>query len=93
MSLPVSVACAKLCTICLQLYLEALPEDKGQWINKTKELRSCYEKIKETVRAPPCGHLIKKKTESDSPKVLQLFIILQQRLNKSHSGVFFFLRD
>uniref|UniRef100_A0A7N6A301 TBC1 domain family member 5 n=1 Tax=Anabas testudineus TaxID=64144 RepID=A0A7N6A301_ANATE len=30
-----------------QLYLEALPEDKEQWINKTKELRAQYEKIKE----------------------------------------------
>lgn len=33
-----------------QLYLEALPEDKEQWINKTKELRAQYEKIKEMVR-------------------------------------------
>ena len=40
---------------CVQLYLEALPEDKGQWINKTNELRARYEKIKETVRAPLCG--------------------------------------
>lgn len=43
------------CLSVCQLYLEALPEDKGQWINKTKELRGLYEKIKETVRAPPCG--------------------------------------
>ncbi|XP_075900007.1 TBC1 domain family member 5 [Nelusetta ayraudi] len=35
-------------SICWKLYLEALPEDKGQWINKTKELRGLYEKIKET---------------------------------------------
>lgn len=35
-------------SVCWKLYLEALPEDKGQWINKTKELRSQYEKIKET---------------------------------------------
>ncbi|KAM3595672.1 uncharacterized protein V6R79_000991 [Siganus canaliculatus] len=34
-------------SVCWKLYLEALPEDKGQWINKTKELRSQYEKIKE----------------------------------------------
>lgn len=35
-------------SVCWKLYLEALPEDKGQWINKTKELRGQYEKIKET---------------------------------------------
>uniref|UniRef100_A0A3Q3XDU2 TBC1 domain family member 5 n=1 Tax=Mola mola TaxID=94237 RepID=A0A3Q3XDU2_MOLML len=35
-------------SVCWKLYLEALPEDKGQWINKTMELRSQYEKIKET---------------------------------------------
>ncbi|XP_077364325.1 TBC1 domain family member 5 isoform X2 [Festucalex cinctus] len=35
-------------SICWKLYLEALPEDKSQWINKTKELRGQYEKIKET---------------------------------------------
>ncbi|CAJ1083862.1 TBC1 domain family member 5 isoform X3 [Xyrichtys novacula] len=35
-------------SVCWKLYLEALPEDKGQWINKTKELRAQYEKIKET---------------------------------------------
>ncbi|XP_061598696.1 TBC1 domain family member 5 isoform X2 [Cololabis saira] len=34
-------------SVCWKLYLEALPEDKGQWINKTKELRAQYEKIKE----------------------------------------------
>lgn len=56
-SLPVVTACTHLlaCLSVCQLYLEALPEDKGQWINKTKELRGLYEKIKETVRAPPCG--------------------------------------
>uniref|UniRef100_A0A3B3ZSP0 TBC1 domain family member 5 n=1 Tax=Periophthalmus magnuspinnatus TaxID=409849 RepID=A0A3B3ZSP0_9GOBI len=35
-------------SVCWKLYLEALPEDKSQWINKTKELRGQYEKIKET---------------------------------------------
>ncbi|KAM3858304.1 TBC1 domain family member 5 [Diretmus argenteus] len=35
-------------SVCWKLYLEALPEDKSQWINKTKELRARYEKIKET---------------------------------------------
>ncbi|XP_034455242.1 TBC1 domain family member 5 isoform X9 [Hippoglossus hippoglossus] len=35
-------------SVCWKLYLEALPEDKGQWINKTKELRAQYEKIKDT---------------------------------------------
>ncbi|XP_067467366.1 TBC1 domain family member 5 isoform X2 [Thunnus thynnus] len=35
-------------SVCWKLYLEALPEDKSQWINKTKELRAQYEKIKET---------------------------------------------
>lgn len=35
-------------SVCWKLYLEALPEDKDQWINKTKELRAQYEKIKET---------------------------------------------
>uniref|UniRef100_A0A674E5U9 TBC1 domain family member 5 n=1 Tax=Salmo trutta TaxID=8032 RepID=A0A674E5U9_SALTR len=35
-------------SVCWKLYLEVLPEDKSQWINKTKELRSQYEKIKET---------------------------------------------
>uniref|UniRef100_A0A4W6EG84 TBC1 domain family member 5 n=1 Tax=Lates calcarifer TaxID=8187 RepID=A0A4W6EG84_LATCA len=35
-------------SVCWKLYLEVLPEDKGQWINKTKELRAQYEKIKET---------------------------------------------
>uniref|UniRef100_A0A8C7D151 TBC1 domain family member 5 n=1 Tax=Oncorhynchus kisutch TaxID=8019 RepID=A0A8C7D151_ONCKI len=34
-------------SVCWKLYLEVLPEDKSQWINKTKELRSQYEKIKE----------------------------------------------
>uniref|UniRef100_A0A3Q2VV03 TBC1 domain family, member 5 n=1 Tax=Haplochromis burtoni TaxID=8153 RepID=A0A3Q2VV03_HAPBU len=44
-------------SVCWKLYLEVLPEDKEQWINKTKELRGQYEKIKEMVRAPICGHL------------------------------------
>ncbi|XP_055013307.1 LOW QUALITY PROTEIN: TBC1 domain family member 5 [Boleophthalmus pectinirostris] len=35
-------------SVCWKLYLEALPEDKNQWINKTQELRAQYEKIKET---------------------------------------------
>ncbi|XP_054462636.1 TBC1 domain family member 5 isoform X2 [Anoplopoma fimbria] len=35
-------------SVCWKLYLEALPEDKGQWINKTKEHRAHYEKIKDT---------------------------------------------
>ncbi|KAI4817441.1 hypothetical protein KUCAC02_010842 [Chaenocephalus aceratus] len=35
-------------SVCWKLYLEALPEDKDQWINKTNELRARYEKIKET---------------------------------------------
>uniref|UniRef100_A0A8C9T6G3 TBC1 domain family, member 5 n=1 Tax=Scleropages formosus TaxID=113540 RepID=A0A8C9T6G3_SCLFO len=35
-------------SVCWKLYLDALPEDKSQWINKTKELRAQYEKIKET---------------------------------------------
>uniref|UniRef100_A0A8C3AK13 TBC1 domain family member 5 n=1 Tax=Cyclopterus lumpus TaxID=8103 RepID=A0A8C3AK13_CYCLU len=35
-------------SVCWKLYLEALPEDKAQWINKTKEHRAQYEKIKET---------------------------------------------
>uniref|UniRef100_A0A8C8DBS2 TBC1 domain family member 5 n=1 Tax=Oncorhynchus tshawytscha TaxID=74940 RepID=A0A8C8DBS2_ONCTS len=35
-------------SVCWKLYLEVLPEDKSQWLNKTKELRSQYEKIKET---------------------------------------------
>ncbi|KAM6959022.1 TBC1 domain family member 5 isoform 2-T2 [Aplochiton taeniatus] len=35
-------------SVCWKLYLEVLPEDKSQWINKTKELRGRYEKIKET---------------------------------------------
>ncbi|KAF0024694.1 hypothetical protein F2P81_023496 [Scophthalmus maximus] len=34
-------------SVCWKLYLEVLPEDKGQWINQTKELRAKYEKIKE----------------------------------------------
>lgn len=35
-------------SVCWKLYLEALPEDKSQWINKSRELRAQYEKIKET---------------------------------------------
>ncbi|XP_075968952.1 TBC1 domain family member 5 [Anarhichas minor] len=35
-------------SVCWKLYLEALPEDKGQWINKTKEHRAQYEQIKDT---------------------------------------------
>ncbi|XP_073677567.1 TBC1 domain family member 5 [Garra rufa] len=35
-------------SVCWKLYLEALPEDKAQWISRTKELRAQYEKIKET---------------------------------------------
>ncbi|XP_062385113.1 TBC1 domain family member 5 isoform X2 [Sardina pilchardus] len=34
-------------SVCWKLYLDVLPEDKTQWINKTKELRDEYEKIKE----------------------------------------------
>ncbi|XP_061838478.1 TBC1 domain family member 5 isoform X1 [Nerophis lumbriciformis] len=34
-------------SVCWKLYLEALPEDSSQWINKTRELRAQYEKIKE----------------------------------------------
>ncbi|XP_053087408.1 TBC1 domain family member 5 isoform X2 [Pangasianodon hypophthalmus] len=34
-------------SICWKLYLEILPEDKSQWIKKTKELRDKYEQIKE----------------------------------------------
>ncbi|KAL4629690.1 TBC1 domain family member 5 isoform X2 [Arapaima gigas] len=34
-------------SVCWKLYLDVLPEDKSQWINKTKELRAQYEKIKE----------------------------------------------
>ncbi|XP_068603244.1 TBC1 domain family member 5 [Brachionichthys hirsutus] len=35
-------------SVCWKLYLEALPEDKEQWISETMELRNQYEKIKET---------------------------------------------
>lgn len=35
-------------SVCWKLYLEILPEDKSQWINKTRELRAQYEQIKET---------------------------------------------
>ena len=34
-----------------QLYLEVLPEDKGEWINRSKDVRAQYEKIKEKVSA------------------------------------------
>nr|XP_055076139.1 TBC1 domain family member 5 isoform X2 [Misgurnus anguillicaudatus] len=35
-------------SICWKLYLDVLPEDKSQWIRRTKALRAQYEKIKET---------------------------------------------
>ncbi|XP_072532579.1 TBC1 domain family member 5 isoform X2 [Salminus brasiliensis] len=35
-------------SVCWKLYLDLLPEDKSQWINKTRELRAQYEQIKET---------------------------------------------
>uniref|UniRef100_A0AAR2LQY8 Rab-GAP TBC domain-containing protein n=1 Tax=Pygocentrus nattereri TaxID=42514 RepID=A0AAR2LQY8_PYGNA len=35
-------------SVCWKLYLDILPEDKSQWINKTKALRAQYEQIKET---------------------------------------------
>ncbi|KAI4881199.1 hypothetical protein NFI96_015601, partial [Prochilodus magdalenae] len=35
-------------SVCWKLYLDILPEDKSQWINKTKEFRAQYEQIKET---------------------------------------------
>ncbi|XP_056154276.1 TBC1 domain family member 5 [Lampris incognitus] len=35
-------------SVCWKLYLDVLPEDKSQWINKTKEVRAQYEKIKKT---------------------------------------------
>ncbi|XP_066530614.1 TBC1 domain family member 5 isoform X2 [Hoplias malabaricus] len=35
-------------SVCWKLYIEILPEDKSKWINKTKQLRAQYEKIKET---------------------------------------------
>uniref|UniRef100_A0A1A8I726 TBC1 domain family member 5 n=1 Tax=Nothobranchius kuhntae TaxID=321403 RepID=A0A1A8I726_NOTKU len=35
-------------SVCWKIYLEVLPENKGQWISRTKELRAQYEKIKET---------------------------------------------
>ncbi|XP_017281620.1 TBC1 domain family member 5 isoform X2 [Kryptolebias marmoratus] len=35
-------------SVCWKLYLEVLPEDKRQWMSRTKELRAQYEKIKET---------------------------------------------
>lgn len=34
-------------SVCWKLFLEALPEDKKQWLNKVAELRSHYEQIKE----------------------------------------------
>ncbi|XP_047240019.1 TBC1 domain family member 5 isoform X2 [Girardinichthys multiradiatus] len=34
-------------SVCWKLYLEVLPEDKEQWIKRTKEHRAQYEKIKE----------------------------------------------
>lgn len=64
---------------CLQLYLEVLPEDKSQWISKTKELRTKYEKIKETVRAPSSGHIPPHDDRCDSrddkqPQELSVFL-------------------
>ncbi|XP_064410951.1 TBC1 domain family member 5 isoform X1 [Latimeria chalumnae] len=35
-------------SVCWKLYLNVLPEDKRQWINKTVELRMWYKQIKET---------------------------------------------
>uniref|UniRef100_A0A9J8B3S3 TBC1 domain family member 5 n=1 Tax=Cyprinus carpio carpio TaxID=630221 RepID=A0A9J8B3S3_CYPCA len=35
-------------SVCWKLYLDVLPEDKTQWISRTKEHRAQYEKIKET---------------------------------------------
>uniref|UniRef100_A0A4W3JU12 TBC1 domain family, member 5 n=1 Tax=Callorhinchus milii TaxID=7868 RepID=A0A4W3JU12_CALMI len=35
-------------SVCWKLFLDALPEDKKQWLNKTAELRAHYEQIKET---------------------------------------------
>ncbi|KAA0710243.1 TBC1 domain family member 5 [Triplophysa tibetana] len=35
-------------SVCWKLYLDVLPEDKSQWIRRTKKLRTQYEKIKET---------------------------------------------
>uniref|UniRef100_A0A8C2K1I5 TBC1 domain family member 5 n=1 Tax=Cyprinus carpio TaxID=7962 RepID=A0A8C2K1I5_CYPCA len=35
-------------SVCWKLYLDVLPEDKTQWIRRTKEHRAQYEKIKET---------------------------------------------
>lgn len=35
-------------SVCWKLYLDVLPEDKSQWIRRTKALRAQYEKIKET---------------------------------------------
>uniref|UniRef100_A0A673HYK0 TBC1 domain family member 5 n=1 Tax=Sinocyclocheilus rhinocerous TaxID=307959 RepID=A0A673HYK0_9TELE len=35
-------------SVCWKVYLDGLPEDKTQWISRTKELRAQYEKIKET---------------------------------------------
>lgn len=68
------IASINLCTGCLQLYLEALPEDKGQWINKTKELRAQYEKIKETVRVPLCDYPQHDNKQVRHPK-LQRFLV------------------
>ncbi|XP_034016498.1 TBC1 domain family member 5 isoform X2 [Thalassophryne amazonica] len=34
-------------SVCWKLYVEVLPEDRSQWINKAKEFRTRYEKIKE----------------------------------------------
>ncbi|KAJ8273875.1 hypothetical protein GJAV_G00106480 [Gymnothorax javanicus] len=40
--------CSRFRSVCWKLYLEVLPEDRTQWINKSKELRAQYESIKET---------------------------------------------
>lgn len=71
-------------SVC-QLYLEALPEDKGQWINKTKELRGRYEKIKETVRAPPCGQCSQTNIFPKKFAAAVYYNSCSQVLNKSHS--------
>lgn len=34
-------------SVCWKLYLDVLPEDKAQWISRTKDHRAQYEKIKE----------------------------------------------
>ncbi|NP_001085083.1 TBC1 domain family member 5 L homeolog [Xenopus laevis] len=34
-------------SVCWKLFLNVLPQDRSQWISKTEELRTLYEKIKE----------------------------------------------